>query len=170
MSWGGADVWMRFIIAFWNYFFLKLLLLLLRDLLLLFETFLLNLWPQTQRQNLSNVLWEKQAVHLRPLKLEIYYSSSTRSLKSFFFLKKNFFFTSSRYFLLGLHLILSPLSDLVNEHRCLQSPLRNVLSSLEFYQIFLVVFAGASSMLLLMIFIWDVEISKSRNFAVEHSD
>lgn len=89
---GGADVWMRFIIAFWNYFFLKLLLLLLRDLLLLFETFLLNLWPQTQRQNLSNVLWEKQAVHLRPLKLEIYYSSSTRSLKSFFFLKKNFFF------------------------------------------------------------------------------
>lgn len=65
-----------------------------------------NIAPKFQRCLLG------KTVHLRPLKVGIYYSSSAWSLRSWCFS-----FTSSRDILLGLNPILSPLSALVNAHR-----------------------------------------------------
>lgn len=79
------------------YCFLKLFLF--ETFTITFKRFTITFWNFLAKSLASNTAsklikcpLEKQAVHLRPLKLEIYYSSSTRSLKSFFFLKKIFFF------------------------------------------------------------------------------
>lgn len=58
-----------------------------------FRSFLSNSLASNTAPNSLNVLWEKQTVHLRPIKLEIYHSSYTaiKVFLLFFYLQKKLF-------------------------------------------------------------------------------
>lgn len=107
--WGGS-------LAFWRrkdfsqYIFVSSVLWDCKKITIIFRSFLPNSLAWSTAPTLSRCLLG-ETLHLRTLKVGIYYSNLTWSLKSLCFS-----FNSGRNILLGLNLSLSPLLELVNTH------------------------------------------------------